>query len=161
IPNEGRIWVDGIPSIRGSGGRVRQLVGEVEVPPLLVPHRSILWNVLARKTSTLSILASLHRFPTLARREAAIRALPLVELEGYVTELAATLDPQAAARVSLARGLLPGPRYLVIREPDHSLSGDDLERFLARAALVARLERLTVLVSLGRPGPLSRVAGRV
>ena len=90
-----------------------------------------------------------------------MRALRLVELEGYMTELAATLDPQAAARVSLARGLLPGPRYLVIREPDHSLSEDDVGRFLARVALVARLERLTVLVSLGRPDAASGVAGRV
>src|SRR5262245_61442667 len=47
VPNEGRIWVDGIPSIGSTGARVRQLVGQIELPPILVPHRSILWNVLA------------------------------------------------------------------------------------------------------------------
>src|SRR5215475_9385174 len=54
-------------------------------------------------------------------------------------------------RVSLARTLLPGPRYVLIREPDQTLSGEALNRFLPRVAHLARLERLTVLVSVGSP----------
>jgi energy-coupling factor transporter ATP-binding protein EcfA2 len=45
-------------------------------------------------------------------------------------------------RVSLARTLLPGPRYVLIREPDQMLSSEELNRFLAR------LQHLTVLVSV-------------
>ncbi len=158
IPSEGRLWVDGVPSIRGTGGRIRQLVSEIELPALLTEHRSVLWNVLVQRISTLRALGSLHRLPGLARREAAMRALRLVELDGRHAEPVSALDPETAARVSLARGLLPGPRYLVIREPDHSLGDADLERFLARVALVARHERLTVLASMS-PTSLARHVG--
>jgi ABC-type phosphate/phosphonate transport system ATPase subunit len=159
--SEGRVWVDGVPSMRGTGGRLRQLVGEVELPTLLVPHRSILWNVLAHRPARPHVLGSLQRLPGLARRGAAIRALRLVDLDGRLTDLASTLDPEAAARLSLARALLPGPRYLVIREPDHSLGGTDLAPLLARVGVLARLERLTALVSLSRPDAASHPVGRI
>jgi len=46
IATEGRVWVDGVPSMRGTSSRLRQLVAEVDLPPLLAHHRSVLWNVL-------------------------------------------------------------------------------------------------------------------
>ncbi len=161
IASEGRVWVDGVPSMPGTGGRLRQLVGEVGLPTLLVPHRSIVWNVLAQRPAGLRALGSLSRLPSLARREGAVRALRLVELEGRLTDLVSTLDPETAARVLLARVLLPAPRYLLIREPDHTLGDTDLARFLARVAVLARLEHLTVLVSLSRPDAASHAVGRV
>src|SRR5262249_35066323 len=87
--------------------------------------------------------------------------LRLVELDERLMDTVSALDPETAARVSLARGLLPGPRYLVIREPDHSLADADLERFLTRVALVARHERLTVLASLNPASAARHVATRV
>src|SRR5262249_10848956 len=69
IPSEGRLWVDGVPSIRGAGGRIRQLVSEIELPALLTEHRSVLWNVLAHRISALRTLGTLGRLPGLARRE--------------------------------------------------------------------------------------------
>ncbi|HXJ79185.1 MAG TPA: hypothetical protein VMS64_10930 [Candidatus Methylomirabilis sp.] len=107
------------------------------------------------------MLGALQRLPGLARREAAVRALHLVELEGRLTDLASTLDPETAARASLARALLPGPRYLLIREPHQSLSEPDLARFLARVAILARLEPLTVMVSLTWSDGVAEAATRV
>jgi ABC-type phosphate/phosphonate transport system ATPase subunit len=162
IANEGRIWVDGVPAMRGTTSRIRHLVGDVELPPLLVPHRSIFWNVLAQGTSRLRLLRPLQQLPSLARREAAIRTLRLVDLDARLGEPASTADPETAMRVSLARTLLPEPRYVLIREPDQTLYGEALNRFLAQVAQVARLQRSTMLVSVSSPdvAPLE-VAGRV
>jgi phosphonate transport system ATP-binding protein len=160
IPSEGRVWVDGVPCMRGTGARLRQLVGEIELPALLVHHRSVLWNVLAHE-ARLHTLGSLLRLPRLARREAAVRALRRVGLDARLSDLVSTLDLETAARVSLARALVSGPRYLLIREPDRGLGGAHLERFLSQVAALARLERVTALVSLSRPDVADRVAGRV
>ena len=151
IATEGRVWVNGVPAMRATTARIRHLVGDVELPPLLVPHRSIFWNVLAQGTSRLFVLRPLQQFPSLARREAAIRTLRLVDLDARLGEPASTADPEIAMRVSLARTLLPGPRYVLIREPDQTLSGEALNRFLVRVAHLARLEHLTVLVSVSSP----------
>src|SRR5262249_28958263 len=161
VPTEGRVWVDGVPSMRGTEGRVRRRVAEIAVPPLLVHHRSVLWNVLTYRAARPHIRGLHERPPGLARREAAVRALRLVQLDGRLTDLAVALDPESATRVSLARALLPGPRYLVIREPDQSLSDPDLQGLLTRVATLARLERLTVLVSLGSTDPATRTAARI
>src|SRR5262249_53585350 len=120
IPSEGRVWVNGVPSLPGTRGRIRQLVGEVDLPPLLVQHRSVLWNVLAHPSGGLSLLGPLHRLPGFGRREAAMHVLRQVDLDGRLADPASTLDLETAARVSLARGLVRSPRYLLIREPDRT-----------------------------------------
>ena len=162
IANEGRVWVDGVPAMRATMARIRHLVGDVELPPLIVPHRSIFWNVLAQGMSRLRLLRPLQQLPSLARRETAIRTLRLVDLDARLGEPASAADPEIAMRVSLARTLLPGPRYVLIREPDQTLSGEALNRFLGRVAHLATLERLTVLVSVSCPDiALLEGAGRV
>jgi phosphonate transport system ATP-binding protein len=161
IPHEGRVWVDGVPATRSTKGRLRELVREVELPALLIPHRSILWNVLAYQGIGSRALGPLLRLPRLGRREAALRALERVDLDSRSTDPVSGLDPEATARVALARALLPGSRYLLLREPDRSLDGLDLDRFLTRVAALARRERLTVLTSLGWSDAASHVASRV
>jgi len=161
IADEGRVWVDGVPAMRATTARLRHLVGDMELPPLLVPHRSIFWNVLAQGTIRLPLLRPLQQLPSLARREAAIRALRLVDLDARLGDPASTADPETAMRVSLARTLLPGPRYVLIREPDQTLLGEALSRFLERVALLARLEHLTALVSMRSDVASLEVAGRL
>ncbi len=161
IPSEGRVWVDGVPSMRSTRGRIGELVGSVELPALLVRHRSVLWNVLAYRATRLRPVGSLLHVPRLARREAAMHALERVGLDGRLHEPASSVDLETAARVALARALMPGPRHLVIREPDHALGVADLECFLAPVAALGRLERLTALVSLSRPDAANCVASRV
>jgi ABC-type phosphate/phosphonate transport system ATPase subunit len=161
IPSEGRVWVDGVPSMWSTKGRIRELVGDVKLPAPLVHHRSVLWNVLTHRATRLCPMGWSLYGPRSARREAAIRVLERIGLDQRLHEPAPSGDLETAARVALARALTPGPRHLVIREPDHALGAADLERFLARVAAVAGLERLTALVSLSRPDAVNGVAGRV
>src|SRR5215475_5870477 len=60
IASEGRVWVDGVPAMHATAARLRHLVGDVELPPLLVPHRSIFWNVLGQGMSRFHVLRPLQ-----------------------------------------------------------------------------------------------------
>jgi len=161
IAREGRVWVDRIPSMRETIGRLAQLVGEVESPALLAQHRSILWNVLAFGSGGILVPGSVQQLPGQSHREAGLRALRLVDLEARQDEIASTVDAETAARVGLARVLVRSPRYVLIREPQETLRGKSLARFLAQVALLARLEHLTVLVSLSPSEAAIQSAGRV
>src|SRR5262249_32288314 len=78
IPTEGRVWVSRRPLGKSHVGEIRARVGEVDLSARLAEGRSVIWNTLA--TGPFGTVASLLRFPRMARRRAAFDALARVEL---------------------------------------------------------------------------------
>ncbi|AWK88068.1 ABC transporter [Azospirillum thermophilum] len=88
-------------------------------------------------------------------------ALGLAGLPGDVAaRLPATLDAEEAARVGLARALLPEPRALVCDEPAASLSGEVRRRFVADLLRLRDERRLALLLAAQDAGEALRIADR-
>src|SRR5262249_31727105 len=78
LPDEGRVWLDGVPIMAASLARVGRLCGEVDAAADgLVPRRSALWNALA-PTSGPRALGRLLRLPRRRERDAVRGALERV-----------------------------------------------------------------------------------
>jgi phosphonate transport system ATP-binding protein len=160
IPDEGRVWVSGVPVAKGSVGRVRGYVGEVDPGAAFDLHRSALWNVLA-DGSGLGGLEKLWRFHRARDRRATLRSLARVGLEARSEEPVDGFEPLARARLAVARAPWRGPEYLVVHEPDAALDGPDSAELLALLRELVRAERLGVLVSGAPTEPLLAGADRV
>jgi len=160
IPAEGRVWINGVAVAKGRGGRLRELVGEVEPVTGLVPHRSALWNVLADRTS-LGGIRNLWRFPRARDRRAALRAMATAGLEGRSRESVANLALPARLRLAVARALWRNPKFLVIPEVESWLDGSAAAELLTLVRGLVRSERLGALVSGAPTESLLAAADRV
>lgn len=67
--------------------------------------------------------------------------------DSALTRYPATLAPPEAARVGLARALLPGPRLLVCDEPAATLGGAERESFLTLLLGLRRTRRLSLILA--------------
>ena len=143
IPDEGRIWVGGVPVMRSTVSRIRALVADASPTADLTDRRSLLWNTLSTGRSS---LGTLLRMPRQAERAAAMHALSAVGLPDRASEPVATLSPAERARVILARAVVRRPRVLILRDVAPAL-GPEAPGFFDLARVLARLERFVVLVS--------------
>jgi ABC-type phosphate/phosphonate transport system ATPase subunit len=150
IPDEGRVWLLRVPLMRTSASRVRVLGGEVDPASTLIERRSLFWNALA-PTSGPRTLGGLLRLPRRRERLATTAALERVGLRARIDEPVGVLGPFDRMRFLLARALARRPRYLVVREADVLLGRDEVANFMALLRLVAREDRLAVVVSLAAP----------
>jgi ABC-type phosphate/phosphonate transport system ATPase subunit len=148
IPEEGRLWVSGVPLVRGRESRVRELVAEVALSSPIAERRSALWNTLARR-SGLGVLGRFLRYPRERERRGALRALARVGLERRSGEMAAGFGPLDRARLGVAGCLWRGPQLLVAPELDATLSEADTGEFLELLRGLSRIEGLSVIVSGG------------
>jgi phosphonate transport system ATP-binding protein len=151
VPEEGRVWVSGLPVARDTARRIRALVGEPDFRAHPVEHRSLLWNVLVARGSGYRALHGLLRLPQKSERQAARRALDRVGLGHRVTETTRGLGAVGRARLALAGALVQRPDVLVIRELDLALEGPELEPILTLVRSIARSERVAVLASAASP----------
>jgi len=151
IPEEGRLWISGVPLVRGRESRVRELVAEVDLAFPIAEGRSALWNTLARRPR-LGALGRFLRYPRERERRAALRALARVGLERRAGEMAASFGVVDRARLGVAGGLWRGPEFMVVPELDATLSGADAGELLELLRGLSRIEGLGVIVS-GAPTP--------
>jgi ABC-type phosphate/phosphonate transport system ATPase subunit len=147
VPDEGRVWINRIPVMPESLGRVRRLCADVDPGASLIGHRSLFWNALA-PTSGPRALGRLLRLPRRQEREAALAALERVGLRAKADEPAATLSGFDRLRFLIARALARRPRHLVVRDPDAAVGPDQIGGLLALLRLLARSDRLGIVVSL-------------
>ncbi len=146
IPAEGRVWVSGVPLVRGRQSRVRELVAEVNVSSPMAERRSALWNTLARRPG-LGALGHFLRYPREDERRGAMHALTRVGLEGRSAEIVAGFSRLDRAKLTVARCLWRGPEFLTVPEVDATLTEADTEEFLELLRGLSRVEKLGVMVS--------------
>ncbi len=132
LPDEGRVWIDRVPVMPDSLRRVRRLCGDVDPADGRGARRSVFWNPLER-----------------------------VGLQAYVGEPVAALSPFERVRLLVARAVARRPRYLVVRDPDASLSAGEIGALLRLLRLLARSEHLGVVVSLAEGAAGQELADRV
>ena len=151
IPEEGRLWVSGVPLVRGRESRVRELVAMIDLSSPIAEGRSALWNTLVRRPGRGALGRFLH-YPRDHERGGALRALARVGLEGRAREIGATFGVLDRARLGVAGCLWRSPEFLVVPEVDAALSGTDADQFLGLLRGLSRMEGLGVIVS-GAPAP--------
>jgi ABC-type branched-subunit amino acid transport system ATPase component len=158
IPVEGRIWVDGIPLMRDTQGRVRGAVGDAGPDVRFTEYRSVLWNTLVAPRAA---LRGLLRFPRRSQRAAATRALSTVQLDTRWRDPVASLTSFERARLALARALARRPRALSLRDVDAALGLDEAAGLLRLVRRVAHVERVAAVVSVASASLARACADRV
>ncbi len=161
VPEEGRVWVGGVPVMGDTVRRLRCLVADVDLDAPLMEHRSVLWNTLAALRPGLRILQGLLGRPRPSQRWQVHRALVGVGLESSAHERVSALPREARARLATARELVRRPEYIVIREVDVFLGEAGAAMLLRRLQALARTERLAVLVSVAEPSLALSVTDRI
>ena len=144
IPDEGRVWVSGVPLMRETRRRIRALVGEATADAAFVPHRSVLWNT---RVTGGTVLAGLLRFPRPAE-QGALGALTAVGLDWCAGDPLVALSPADRLGVAVARSLVRHPAALVLRDVDVTLGRDGAAALLGMMQRLVRSHRLTAVVSL-------------
>jgi ABC-type phosphate/phosphonate transport system ATPase subunit len=147
VPEEGRVWVSRSPLMAGSRSRIRRLCGEVDPTAPLVARRSLFWNALAPVSGSRT-LGRLLRLPRRGERDAVLAGLERVGLRGRVDEPVGRLSAFDRVRFLIARALARNPRHLVVRDLDTAVAPAEVGGLLALLRLVARGDRLGVVVSL-------------
>jgi phosphonate transport system ATP-binding protein len=148
IAEEGRVWVSRTPVLRATRGRLRAVLGDVDLARPLAARRSVLWNTLAPAAPGWGVLPGFLRFPRPAERRAALRALARVGLADEIHRPAGDLDAEAWFRLHLARELAREPEYLLVHEIDAGLDVRAAARVLALLRDLSRNQRLAIVVGV-------------
>ncbi len=138
-PASGRVLLDGMGVERIRPG-IRRL-GMVSVRDPLFPHLDV------RRTVAFPLQAAGIGGADRHRRTA--ETIALLGLDAVAARRPAELDPEAAARLMLARAIVTEPRLLVLDDPFAQLEPlprQALQRTLRR---LARARRLTILLATG------------
>jgi phosphonate transport system ATP-binding protein len=160
VPDEGRVWISRVPLMPSSVSRVRRLCGDVDAGATLVERRSLFWNAIPSASGPWA-LGRLLRLPQRREREAVLAALERVGLRGRADEPVGSLSAFDRMRFLLARALARQPRNLVVRDPDTAVGPGDVGDLLALLRLVARSDRLAIVVSLADDAAGRTFADRV
>lgn len=97
------------------------------------------------------------RRPAREVRSDSLRALARVGLAAIAGRAPHELDHAELARAALARALVMQPRLLVLDEPASGLDALEAERLLELIAVIARTDRVAVLLSAAEIGQLGGV----
>jgi ABC-type phosphate/phosphonate transport system ATPase subunit len=160
IPEEGRVWVSGVPLVHGRESRVRGLVAVADLSSPILEGRSALWNALARRPG-LGTLGRFLRFPRDRERRGALQALTRVGLEGRSRDFGADFGVLDRARLVVAGCLGSAPEFLVVPEVEATLPPAEAPEFLKLLHGWSRIESLGVIVSGAPTRMLLGAADRV
>jgi len=148
-PDQGSILISGLPLTGlGPGRELASLVGVIHQQFDLVPHLSVLHNVLAGRLGQWSTLRSLFSLAIPRERHLAVDALEKVGIAHKLYEKTSRLSGGEQQRVAMARLLVQAPRAILADEPVASLDparAEDLVRLLAE---IARESGKTLVASL-------------
>ena len=137
-PDEGKISLNGhsLADLR-PGAELSKLVGVIHQQLDLVPHLSVIHNVLAGRLGQWGLLRSVVSLVSPRDRELGVRALDRVGLVDRINERTSRLSGGEQQRVAIARLLVQDPSVIIADEPVASLDparADDLMGLLASIA---------------------------
>ena len=156
-PDQGSILIQGRPLADLAPGReLAGLVGVMHQQFDLVPHLTVVHNVLAGRLGQWSTLRSLFSLVSPRERHLAAEALERLGIADKLYERASRLSGGEQQRVAMARLLVQAPRAILADEPVSSLDparAEDLMRQLVELAwesgktLVASLHSVDIVRS--------------
>jgi len=147
VPDEGRIWVHGVPVRRDFLSRIRARVREVELTARLHERRSALGHTLIAASARRASLLGLLPFPRATERQIAESVLAEVELADRAHVPIVRLTPSERVRLAVARVLAQDPEVIFAHDAD-LVTGADAGWLLTTLATVARARGVTALVGL-------------
>ena len=148
-PSQGTILIDGrpLPSLR-PGGELAGLVGVIHQQFDLVPHLSVVHNVLAGRLGQWSTLRSLLSLVSPRERDVATEALEKMGIGHKLYERTSRLSGGEQQRVAMARLLVQTPRAILADEPVASLDPARAEDLMGLLSGIVRESGKTLVASL-------------
>ena len=161
-PDEGVLIVDGVPlsSVR-NGKELSQLVGMVHQQYDLVPHLSVLHNVLAGRLGQWSLLRSLISLVWPRDQQLAEEALAQMGIADKVNERTSHLSGGELQRVAIARLMVQSSRIILADEPVSSLDPARAEDLLGLLTGLAMTDGKTLVASMHSPYLIKKYFSRV
>ncbi len=152
-PTAGEAWLNGAPlGFAAPHTRAAQRIARTFQTPRLIGGASVLENVMIGGTidGSASFAESLlalprHHRDERALREAALRALAIVGLDGLAAVRADRLQHSELRFMEIARALMLRPAFLLLDEPAAGLSAEEIRRLGALIRAIAR-EGVAVLL---------------
>jgi ABC-type phosphate/phosphonate transport system ATPase subunit len=148
VPQEGRVWVNGIPVARDTASRLRARVAEVELSVPLFERRSLLWNVLAVGPRGFRTVQGCLRLPRPETRRAAQEALEIVGFGASAAQPASVLDGRGRVHLRVARALARRPECVLAHDVDVVLPAEEAQTALNLLRAVARRWSLVAFASV-------------
>lgn len=161
-PDSGDIVLNGhmLSNLR-PGEQLADLVGVIHQQFDLVPHLSVLHNVLAGRLGRWSLVRSVLSLVSPRDAEVAMVALARVGLSDKRYEKASRLSGGEQQRVAIARMLVQDPRVIVADEPVASLDPARANDVMGLLATIAAESGKTLIASVHSNALTRRYFGRV
>ncbi|MDA0770494.1 MAG: ATP-binding cassette domain-containing protein [Chloroflexi bacterium] len=148
-PDSGAIILGGhqLAGLRPNG-KLSRLVGVIPQQFDLVPHLSVLHNVLAGRLGNWGLIQSLMSLVWPQERQLALQALERVGIPEKIEERASRLSGGEQQRVAIARLLVQDPQMIIADEPVSSLDPARAEDVLDMLTGIARERGKTLIASI-------------
>ena len=161
-PDEGELILDGRPMSRHRRGKeLSGLVGLIHQQYDLVPHLSVLHNVLAGRLGQWSLFRSMISLVWPQERHLAETALAQMGIADKMYERTSHLSGGEQQRVAIARLMLQASRIILADEPVSSLDPARAEDMLGLLTGVAGDSDKTLIASLHSPHLIRKYFSRV
>ena len=159
-PDQGTRAIDG-RSLARPGKELASLVGMIHQQYDLVPHLSVLHNVLAGRLGQWSLFRSMVSLFWPQDRHLAEAALDQMGIGDKANERTSHLSGGEMQRVALARLMVQGSRIILADEPVSSLDPARAEDVLGLLADLAETSGRTLVTSLHSPRLMRKYFSRV
>ena len=161
-PDEGVLSIDGrpMPSVR-PGRDLSQLVGLVHQQYDLVPHLSVLHNVLAGRLGQWGLVRSVISLLWPRDRQLAEDALAQMGIADKVNERTSHLSGGELQRVAIARLMMQSSRIILADEPVSSLDPARAEDLLGLLTGLVMTDGKTLVASMHSPYLIRKYFSRV
>ena len=148
-PNEGHVLLAGQPlSSMRAGSKLAELVGMMHQQLDLVPHLSVVHNVLAGRLGRWSLWKSLVSLVSLREQDVVERALERVGIPEKLHERTSHLSGGEQQRVAMARLLVQQSRIVLADEPVASLDPARAEDLMQLLVSIVKENNKTLIASV-------------
>lgn len=161
-PDQGQLHIDGCDLSRLQPGReLASLVGIIHQQYDLVPHLTVIHNVLAGRLGQWGFLRSLVSLAWPRDRQLAESALAQLGITDKAHQRTSHLSGGEQQRVAIARLMLQSPRVVLADEPVASLDPARAEEMLRLLTDLTNSQDKTLVVSLHSPYLIQKYCSRV